>query len=121
MVVESYKDLLVWQKSIDLACDVYSLTRHFPRDERFGMTAQVRRSTVSISSNIAEGNGRATTADYLNFLSHSRGSLFETDSLLVLSGRLEFADSSDLDHLFRSTDEISRMLAGLRTSLKKRL
>jgi four helix bundle protein len=121
MSVLSFQDLTVWQRAVDLAVDVYHLTKRFPAEERFGMTSQLRKAAVSISSNIAEGNGRATTKDYVNFLSTARGSLFETKSLLVVSGRLDFAGAADVDRLLRSSDEVGRMLSGLRSSLQERI
>jgi four helix bundle protein len=118
--VRDFRDLVVWQRSIDLAEEVYKVTRRFPREELFGMTSQVRKSTVSISSNIAEGSGRATTKDLLNFLSTARGSLRETESLLILSQRLRFLTQSQLKRAFELIQEIGKMLTSLRRKLKNR-
>jgi four helix bundle protein len=105
---------------MDLATDVYSLTRRFPRAELFGITAQLRKAAVSISSNIAEGSGRATTKDLLNFLATARGSLRETESLLILSRRLDYLTAADLKRISNTIHEIGRMLTTLRSRLKAR-
>ena len=120
MTVRDFEDLIVWQKSVDLAADVYALTQDFPRDERFGMTKQLREAAVSVSSNIAEGNGRWTTKDYVHFLINSRGSLYEVRSLLLVSKRLGFTTDGGVVDLTALIEEIGRMLAGLRASLLRR-
>jgi four helix bundle protein len=94
-VVRTHKDLLVWQESITLAELVYLLTRGFPPEERFGLTMQMRRSAVSVSSNIAEGAARATSRDFAKFLSIARASLMELDTQTVLAERLKFLPKSD--------------------------
>jgi four helix bundle protein len=121
MKVRDFRDLKVWQKSIDLAADVYRITRRFPTDEQFGLTAQVRKATISISSNIAEGNGRESTKDYLRFLSISSGSLNEVRSLFATSGRLGLIRESTADAMESRIEEISKMLGALRRSLKRRI
>jgi four helix bundle protein len=121
MPISDFRDLEVWQRSIDLAAEVYRVTRAFPHEERFELTAQLRKAAVSISSNIAEGSGRATTRDLLNFLSNARGSLRETESLLLLSERLGFAKPKDLEPLLELLHRIGQMLTALRSSLQKRL
>src|SRR5258706_14598865 len=93
--IRDYKDLVVWQKAIALARMVYQATANFPKDERFGLTNQVRRAVVSISSNIAEGHAR-TTREFRQFLSIARGSLAEVESQLHLSAELSFASKADL-------------------------
>lgn len=80
--IRSHRDLIAWQKAVDLGLEVYRLTRSFPDAERFGLISQLRRAGVSVSSNIAEGYGRGTTADYLRFLRAARGSLYEIDTQL---------------------------------------
>ena len=121
MHVHDFEDLTVWQKSVDLAAAVYTLTREFPREERFALTLQLRKAAVSVSSNIAEGNGRWTTKDYIHFLINSRGSLYEVRSLLRVSKRLGFATSPDVAELVALITEIGKMLAGLRASLLRRV
>ena len=99
---------------------VYRLTRHFPPDERFGITAQVRRVALSISNNIAEGHGRATPGEFLNALSAARGSANEVENCLLVSQRLEFVTEATIQPLLALIDEILRMLAKLRVHLRKK-
>ena len=120
MVVRDFQDLVVWQKSVDLIVDLCSATRSFPSEERFGITAQLRRAAISIASNIAEGNGRGTTKDYIRFLSISRGSIYEVRSLLIVCQRLDFLALDSGTHFAGRTNEIGRMLSGLRASLKQK-
>jgi four helix bundle protein len=115
-----FRDLPVWQRAVDLAEQVYLLSTRFPSDERFGITSQMRRASVSVSSNIAEGSGRGTTPDLRNFLSYSRGSTKETESLVLVSTRLGFASEVDAARVLSLTDEVSRMLYGFRESLRRR-
>ncbi len=88
--MESYKELIVWQKSMSLVNEIYKLTQDFPQEERFGLTNQMRRSAVSIPSNIAEGWGRSTTGNYLQFLRVSKGSLYELETQLAIASSLNF-------------------------------
>jgi four helix bundle protein len=120
MPLIGYRDLPVWQKAVDLAEVVYDLTNRFPRSERFGITSQMRRAAVSVSSNIAEGSGRATTPDLRRFLSYSRGSVKETESLVLVSTRLRFVSLAEIEQVLGLTDEISRMTLGLRRTLARR-
>lgn len=78
--LRSYKELVVWQRALDLVREVYAVSKAFPRDEVYGLTAQLRRSAVSVPSNIAEGQGRATRGEFIQFLCHARGSLFELET-----------------------------------------
>ena len=120
MRVRNYRDLVVWKRAVDFVVEVYRISAGFPREERFGLTAQLRRASVSVSANIAEGSGRATSRDFLNFLSHARGSLKEAESMLFVAQRLEFVRAPDCTEALRLADEASRMLAGLRASIAKR-
>src|SRR5215212_604854 len=88
MPLKHYRELIGWQLAIDLAEEVYAATRDFPRDEQFGLTNQVRRAAVSIPSNIAEGQGRGTTKDFIHFLNMACGSLQEVETQILLSERL---------------------------------
>ena len=88
--IRDFRDLIVWQRSVDFIVEVYQLTRRFPVDERYGITSQLRRAAVSVSSNIAEGSGRTSLPDRRNFLGFSRGSMKESESLLLVSQRLGF-------------------------------
>lgn len=96
MSINSYKDLLIWQKGIDLAVDVYSLTRDFPETEKFALSSQIKRSASSIPANIAEGYGRQSTKSYSQFIKISRGSLFELETHLILAERLEYIAKTEL-------------------------
>jgi len=120
MPIRSYRDLVVWQRAIDLIAEVYALSAHFPADERFGLTAQVRRAAISVAANIAEGSARATSRDLLNFLSHSRGSLKEAESLLLIAQRLQFATAAQCARAVAIGEETGRMLNALRATIEKR-
>jgi len=88
--VKSYKDLLIWQKGIDIAINLYELVEDFPKEEMYALTSQAKRASISISSNIAEGYGRNSTQSYIHFVSISRGSLFELETQLIVAKRLQF-------------------------------
>ena len=120
MPIRDFRDLEVWDKSMDLAVDVYSLTRTFPPSEQFALTLQLRKAASSTSTNIAEGSGRGTTRDLINFLTVSRASTRETQSLSILSNRLELIDPSNLDRVFSRCDSIVQMLNRLRSNLRAR-
>jgi four helix bundle protein len=113
----SYKDLIVWQKSVRLVKQIYALTRSFPSDERFGIVSQMRRAAVSIPSNIAEGQARRTTPDFIRFLSNSEGSVAELETQLLISVELGFCDKSAARENFELLDEIRRMLNAMRRTL----
>jgi four helix bundle protein len=114
---EDFRDLLVWQKSMELVVLVYSLSKAFPADERFGLTSQLRRSAISLPSNIAEGQGRETPGDFGRFLNIARGSLSELQTQLVLAQRLALANPEDIAKALTAADEVGRMLRGLRNAL----
>ena len=116
----SYKDLVVWQKGIALAKIVYGITRGFPSEEKFGLIAQMRRAAVSIPSNIAEGQARHTTGEFIQFISHAEGSLAELDTQLILSIELLFCRSQAADPAFELVNELRRMLNVLRRKLAAR-
>lgn len=118
--IRSYRDLLVWQKAMAWIEAVYQLTGRWPSDERFGLISQLRRSAVSVAANIAEGAGRRSTGEFLQFLGIARGSLAEAETLVLLSGRLGYSSEPDVSGLLDQADEISRMSAALIASLKKR-
>ena len=113
--VRSYRDLLVWQRAMDVAVAVYDLTRSYPQDELFGLTSQSRRAASSIAANIAEGYGRASKLSYLHFLKIARGSLKELETHLILAERVAVAAPGATDPLLLQTDELGRMLHGLIT------
>ena len=113
----NFEKLDVWQKAIDFADFVYVVTRAFPDDERFGLTNQMRRAAVSISSNIAEGTSRHSAGDYARFLEIATGSVFEVVSQSVIACRQGFLSEKDRESLYIAAEEQSRMLSGLRRSL----
>ncbi len=120
MSVSSYRDLTVWQAAIDFASEIYRLTATFPKGEVYGLTAQLRRSTVSIASNIAEGHARGSTKEYQRFIGIARGSLAEAETQLLLSERLEFVSSASVAEMLEQADHISRMLRRLDQALQRR-
>jgi four helix bundle protein len=111
---QSYRDLLVWQKSISLAKAIYKLTAAFPSEEKFGLISQMRRAAVSVPSNIAEGQARNTTGEFVQFISHAEGSLAELDTQLTLAVELGFVTADKIKSCAASIDELRRMLNGLR-------
>ena len=108
-----FRDLIAWQKSMVLVKSVYLLTERFPGAERFGLTSQMRRSSVSVPSNIAEGHGRLTDRGLRVFLAQARGSLFELETQLLLSCELGFSDKTESDRLVTDCNEVARILNGL--------
>jgi four helix bundle protein len=109
--IKTYKDLLIWQKGILLAEHAYVLTKDFPQDEIYSLTNQIKRSAVSISSNIAEGYGRNSTKSYVNFLKIARGSLYELETQLILADKFNFiSDKAMLKEVFSEIEEESKML-----------
>jgi four helix bundle protein len=116
----SYKDLVVWQKGIELAKLIYQLTNNFPSGEKFGLVAQMRRAAISIPSNVAEGQARHTTGEFIQFVSHAEGSLAELDTQLILSIELRFARAETADVAFELISELRRMLNALRQKLAAR-
>ena len=116
----SYKDLVVWEKGIALAKLTYELTKKFPSEEKFGLVAQMRRAAVSVPSNIAEGQARHTTGEFIQFISHAEGSLAELDTQLILSIELRFAGAENADAAFGLISELRRMLNVLRRKLAAR-
>ncbi|HET9418049.1 MAG TPA: four helix bundle protein [Chthoniobacterales bacterium] len=115
--IRSYKDLVVWQKGIALAKLVYQLTNNFPLAERFGLVAQMRRAAISIPSNIAEGQARHTTSEFVQFISHAEGSVAEVDTQLILSMELNFCSQAVAEPSFALIAELRRMLNVLRRRL----
>lgn len=113
MAVVSYQELIAWQKAMDLVVAVYRATATFPPDERFGLTNQLRRASVSVPSNIAEGQGRGTTKDFLHFLHIARGSLQELETQTLIAQRLNFLPPNEKDSLIALSSEVSRILGGL--------
>jgi len=117
---KSYRDLIAWQKAMDLVEIIYGITSSFPVEERYGLISQMRRCAVSIASNIAEGHGRLTTRDWQHFLSQARGSAHELETQLMLSRRLKFGDSTRIDRALEDTEEVGRIINGLLNSTRTR-
>jgi four helix bundle protein len=115
---QSYRDLLVWQKAMVLAKEIYKITASFPPEEKFGLISQMRRAAVSVPSNIAEGQARNTTGEFIVFISHAEGSLAELDTQLTLAVELDFSSSEKAKPCIDSVTELRRMLNGLRRALK---
>ena len=111
-----YKKLKVWQKAMKLVIQVYKATKNFPKHEQYGLISQMRRSVISIPSNIAEGHGRNSDKEIVRFLDIARGSIFELDTQIEISRQLHFLNTQEFNIIFNLLDETSRMLSGLRKS-----
>ena len=117
MAVRNYKDLIAWQKAMDLVELIYQATEGFPQREVFELSNQARRAAVSVPSNIAEGQGRASTRDFLHFLSIARGSLQELETQILIAGRLLYLEDKMVRKLMDMSAEVAQILNGLRKSL----
>ncbi len=116
-----FEKLDVWQKSVEFADRVYAVTREFPADERFGLTSQMRRAAVSVSSNIAEGSGRSSDKDFAHFVGIAYGSLMEVVSQAQVAVSQSFLTLQTKSELYGRAEELARMLSGLRASLLRAL
>jgi len=119
-LTQSFRDLQVWQKSIQLSVSVYRLSRDFPREELYGLISQIRRSVVSVPSNIAEGQGRLTDGEARQFLGIARGSNFEVQTQLEIARSLKFGDPKLIDDAESLSNEVGKMIYGLLESLKRK-
>jgi four helix bundle protein len=117
--IQSHRDLIVWQKAMDLAEIVYGLAGRFPSKETYRLGSQITRAAASVPANIAEGNARGTKRDYANFLSVAKGSLMEAETFLTLAVRLKFITQGEASTAFALVTEVSKMLTSLRTKLKE--
>ncbi|MEZ6153392.1 MAG: four helix bundle protein [Pirellulaceae bacterium] len=117
MAVQSYKDLIVWQRAMELVTQIYKETKSFPKEEMYGLTSQLRRAAVSIPSNIAEGHARKGTAEFRNFLSIARGSLAEVETQLLISLNLNYLDQTRLAQLMAIQIEVNKMVNALMQKL----
>jgi four helix bundle protein len=115
--IRDYKDLHVWQKAMDLAKQIYQLTRTFPSEEKFGLISQMRRAAVSVPSNLAEGQARNTTGEFIQFISNAQGSLAELDTQCRLASTLGFCKPTDMETIGLLVTELQKMLKGLRRKL----
>jgi four helix bundle protein len=119
-MAQSFRNLVVWQRAMQLTEAVYRLTRDFPRDEQFGVTSQIRRSAVSIPSNVAEGQGRQSIGEFKQFLGVARGSICEVQTQLEIARTLKFGSPKSIDQAMALSDEVRKMLFGLLASLDGR-
>ena len=117
---KSYLELQVWQKAMDLVDQVYGCTKVFPKEEIFGLTSQLRRAVVSVPSNIAEGQGRNSTQQFLHHLSIAYGSLMETETQILIAHRQQYLSQTQTPLLLEQAAEVGRMLNGLSAALSKR-
>jgi len=109
-MAQDARDLIVWQRAIELTVGIYTLTRSFPKDELYGLTSQMRRASVSVASNIAEGRGRLNPAEFRQFLGIAQGSIFELKTQLVVARQLEMGEGKALDKAESLSEEVSKML-----------
>jgi four helix bundle protein len=116
--IQSHRDLVVWQKAMDLAEVVYGLAARFPSIEMYHLGSQITRAAASVPANIAEGNACGTERDYANFLSVAKGSLMETETFLMLALRLKYITQAEASTAFALLTEVSKMLTSLRSRLK---
>ena len=114
----TYADLEVWQAAMDLVTHVYRISRRFPKDEMYGLTSQIRRAAVSVPSNIAEGKGRSSDRELIQFLCHARGSLFEVKTQLEIAERLTYVTKEESESLRREATRVGQMLNGLIRSVR---
>jgi four helix bundle protein len=121
MKIESHRDLIVWQRAIEMTLAVYELTGEFPKDEIYGLTSPLRRAGVSVASNIAEGYGRTSTGEYRHFLGTARGSNLELQTQLVLARRLRMGDPSRIDSAEALSFEVSRMLVAMIGKMERKM
>jgi four helix bundle protein len=118
-MAQHFKDLIAWQKAMDLVVEVYRLTDTFPKREVYSLTDQIRRAAVSVPSNIAEGQAHFNKGEFLHFLRHSNGSLAELETQLLIAQRLDYADQTKVEALLKQVVEVGKILNGLINSLKK--
>ncbi|HKD86764.1 MAG TPA: four helix bundle protein [Terriglobales bacterium] len=118
--VKSYQDLIAWRKGISLVLEVYKATTDFPQHEIYGLSSQLRRAATSIPSNIAEGHGRATSGEFVQFLCHSRGSLCEVETQIIIARELGYVTAKQAHVLMARTDHLGRILQGLISSIQRR-
>lgn len=119
-MLKNYSELKVWQRAYQLCLEIYKTTQKFPKEERYGLTSQIRRAAVSVPSNIAEGYGRKTTPEYIHSLYVAYGSHCELETQMLLSGDLGYIKADDIKKLKENIEEIERMLKALIKSLENR-
>lgn len=114
----TYTDLTVWQASMELAVNMYECSKTFPREENYGLRSQLRRAAVSVSSNIAEGKGRASDKELTHFLAQARGSLFEVETQIVIAERLGYVKAHERESILEQTSRVGKLLNGLIRSFR---
>lgn len=119
--IRNHRDLVAWQVAVDLGLKIYDLSTRWPKEELYGLTSQIRRASVSVAANIAEGNGRRTTKDYLRFLSNSYGSLMEVDTHLEFAHRRSYISDDQRSEVDALVVRCDKLLSGLRNSLEAKL
>jgi four helix bundle protein len=117
-VSTNYRDLVAWQQGMDLVALIYQVTSTWPTDEKYGLTSQVRRAVVSVVSNIAEGQGRNSRGEFLQFLGHAKGSLLEVETQILVGERLKYSTPERVAEVMKQIERVSRLLNGLMQSLK---
>lgn len=121
MKTSDYKELQVWQKAMDLVVEVYNIIKLLPKEETYGISDQIRRSAVSIPSNIAEGQSRNSSKEFIQFLSIARGSLAELETQLLICVKVNMLSNDNIDNILIATKEIGKMIKGLMNKLEAQL
>jgi four helix bundle protein len=116
--VRSYRDLIAWQKAVELVTEIYLISKKFPNEELFGLMSQLRRAAVSIPSNIAEGQGRLGRKEFQHFLGNARGSLWEVETQIIIARNLDYLSEAEMNNILERSAEVGRVLNGLLSSLK---
>jgi len=117
--IQSYRDLVVWQKGMDLAAECYRLTKGFPKEELYGITSQIRRAAVSVPANIAEGHGREHRSEFIRFLQIAQGSLKELETHLILAARVLLTTEAEIQPILEQCDQLGRQLHSLIRALQR--
>ena len=117
-MVQSYRDLIAWQKAMELVTEIYRATHRFPKEELFGLMSQLRRAAVSIPSNIAEGKGRLSKGEFRQFLGNARGSLAELETQILIARNLDYLDEAETNRLLAMVEEVGKILNGLISAVK---
>ena len=117
-MVMSYRDLIAWNKAMELVTEIYRVTHTFPKEELFGLMSQLRRAAVSIPSNIAEGKGRLSKGEFRQFLGNARGSLAELETQILIAQNLDYLDEAETNRLLAMVEEVGKVLNGLLSAVK---
>jgi four helix bundle protein len=117
-MVQSYRNLVVWNKAMELVTEIYRMTQGFPKEELFGLTSQIRRAAVSVPSNIAEGKGRLSKGEFRQFLGNARGSLAELETQILIAQNLQYLHGAEVNRLLAMVEEVGKVLNGLLSAVK---